>query len=83
MRTHDDLIRLGQVCEQQADATLNEDTAAALREIGERYFQQAAALKAEQSAIERSLFMSPRNCFFDERPITALMQFLNAKALRN
>jgi hypothetical protein len=53
--THYDLIQLAEMCEGQAGATPNGDIAAVLRRMGEKYRQQAAALKAGEAEMKRLL----------------------------
>jgi hypothetical protein len=52
--THYDLDQLAEMCESQAGATLNADVVAVLRRMGEKYRQQAAALKAAETRERRS-----------------------------
>lgn len=47
MPTYDDLIRLAKLCVLQARGTLNKETAVALCEMAEEYYQRADALKVE------------------------------------
>jgi len=49
MRTYDDLIRLARTCELQARGTINDETAAALRQMSDEYCREAATLKVESA----------------------------------